>query len=238
MDGMIRASFGLTETGVVRHENQDSYLLDPANGLFAVADGLGGLTMGEKASRLTLEVLKRRLNENPGASLLQTVTETNEEIRDVGYSMAASGFGTTLTVARTNEEGKLLQLAHVGDSAAYLVHGDKLEVLTREHTVAARMMDDQWMDASEAIPLSAHHTLTQCIGQDLYIDPQVAEFPIQGGDRLFLLTDGVIKPLPEGVLHAILCRREPVASIGQSLSFKVEAAGSPDNYTIIAIEFA
>ena len=78
-----------------------------------------------------------------------------------------------------------LQIAHVGDSAALVVSGGKVRMLTMEHTVAARMVAEQWQDASEAIPLTAHHTLTQCIGQDLYIDQQVLE--VLGEGRAVLL---------------------------------------------------
>ena len=233
---MIKASFGLTETGAVRRENQDSYLLDVSNGVFAVADGLGGLPNGAKASKLTLDILERKLSGGDQANLLDIVTEVNAETREVGYAMSASGFGTTLTALRLLPEDKLMQIAHVGDSAAYLVRGHKVETLTREHTVAARMIEERWQDASDAIPLSAHHTLTQCIGQDLYIDPNIVEMPLQSGDRVFLLTDGATKPIPESVLHETLRSGDSLSRIGQTLSFKVEAAGAPDNYTIVAIE--
>ena len=234
---MIEASFGLSETGAVRHENQDSYLVDVQNGIFAVADGLGGLPNGARASRITLDILQRLLLENSGSPLQEIVTEVNAETRKIGYDLNATGFGTTLTLARLIPKRSVMEIAHVGDSAAYLAHNATLETLTKEHTVAARMAEEKWFDASEAIPLSAHHTLTQCIGQDLYIDPQVSEFPIQKGSRLFLLTDGVTKPIPESTLKSLLTSTDAISRIGQSLSFKIEASGAPDNYTIVAVEF-
>lgn len=234
---MIKASFGLTETGSVRRENQDSYLLDPEHGLFAVADGLGGLPFGDRASRMTLDVLKKTLRHPNGQGLHDIIAHVNEETRKVGYNLDEAGFGTTLTMARILPEGKVLEIGHVGDSAAYLVQKGKVSVLTVEHTVAARMVADRWEDASEAIPLTAHHTLTQCIGQDLYIDPQVVEVPIQPGDRFFLFTDGVVKALPEGIINKALVENSTLENICQTLTFRIEAAGSPDNYTIVAVEF-
>ncbi|NDV63282.1 serine/threonine-protein phosphatase [Puniceicoccales bacterium CK1056] len=234
---MIKASFGLTETGSVRRENQDSYLVDPAMGLFAVADGLGGLPNGDRASKLALDILKRQLREHPQMTLEMAIGIINEESRKVGYEIDESGFGTTLTIGRYKAEEEILELVHIGDSAAYLVTNDKAHLITVEHTVAARMIASQFEEACEAIPASAHHTLTQCIGQDLYIDPQVAEFKIQEGDRLFLLTDGVTKALDEESLRESLEVRESLESICQTLTFRIEVAGSPDNYTIAAVEF-
>jgi protein phosphatase len=130
-----------------------------------------------------------------------------------------------------------IQLAHVGDSAALLVRGEEVTILTMEHTVAARMVADKWQDANEAIPPSAHHTLTQCIGQDLYIDPQIVEAWVQEGDRIFLVTDGITKALPESTLFKCLTGKAPIDKICHSITFQVEAAGSPDNYTIVGVQF-
>lgn len=234
---MIKASFGISETGAVRSENQDSYLIDSKKGLFAVADGLGGLPNGSTASRMALQTLKRGTSENNELPLSSILAEVNDAVRDHGFRQDVSGCGTTLTVARLRDRGKCLEIAHVGDSAAYLVRAGEARLITVEHTVAARMVADQWGDADEAIPASAHHTLTQCIGQDPYIDPQVLEFELQKGDRLFLMTDGVTKPVPEHQLLEALQLDDSVDRICQALTFRVEIAGSPDNYTVVGLQF-
>lgn len=235
---MIRSSFGLSETGAVRHENQDSYLLDVEHGIFGVADGLGGLPNGARASKMTLEVLRKKLIAGKERSILDIVSEINEETRNVGFQLSASGFGSTLTAGRLVDDDTAVEIVHVGDSAACLVEKGQITTITQEHTVAARMAEDRWEDASEAIPLSAHHTLTQCIGQDLYIDPQVVKIPIRSGSRIFFLTDGITKPINESKLNSFLLDSGSLSKIGQSLSFRIEAAGSPDNYTIVAVEFS
>jgi serine/threonine protein phosphatase PrpC len=234
---MTLASFGLTETGSVRRQNQDALLIDEDTGLFAVADGLGGLPNGQRASRLCLDVLLRILHEQPGLPVLEAVTMVNREAREVGFGLDATGFGTTLTLARYAPQSRQLTIAHVGDSAAMLARAGELHLLTVEHTVAAQMVASQWEDACESIPPSAHHTLTQCIGQDAWIDPQVVELEMQPGDRLFLLTDGITKPVPESRLRHCLLDAAPIGRICHNLSFHVEAAGAPDNYTIVAVEF-
>jgi protein phosphatase len=233
---MINASFGLTETGSVRTRNEDSYLLDVEHGLIAVADGLGGLPNGAHASRMTLDILRQKLVRQPDRPLIEVVTEVNEETRRVGYELDVSGFGTTLTMARFLPGKDTVEIAHVGDSAAYLVRDDEVRLLTIEHTVAARMVAAQFEEAAEAIPPSAHHTLTQCIGQELYIDPQIIEVPIRKGDRIFLLTDGVTKPVSEAQLEQALVIKDSLERVCQALTFRIEIAGSPDNYTIASVE--
>lgn len=234
---MIKASFGLSETGSIRNENQDSFLLDVENGIFAVADGLGGLPNGERASKLTLEILRRKLLQHPHQALGDLISDVNQEVRKIGYEMDSSGFGTTLTMALYDAGRAVLQIAHVGDSAGLLVSKGTVRMLTMEHTVAARMVAEQWQDASEAIPLTAHHTLTQCIGQDIYIDPQVLEVSVKPGDRFFLVTDGVTKAIAEGTLNQSLTAKTAIGQLCQGLTFQIEAAGSPDNYTVVGIEF-
>ncbi len=235
---MIKASFGISDSGAVRGENQDAFLLDTARGVFAVADGLGGLAHGELASRTAIELLGKKLARNGRLSLKEVVQEVNAEARKAGLRLDAGGFGTTLTVARHHPGSRSVDLAHVGDSAAWLVRDGKARLLTVEHTVAARMAAALAIDSeSGIIPDLARHTLTQCIGQEPHVDPQVLELPVQPGDRLFLMTDGVCKPLPEETLRQALEQPGPLDRVCQNLTFRVELAGAPDNYTIVALEF-
>lgn len=234
---MIQASFALSETGALRTENQDHFLLDPESGLFAVADGLGGLPNGGQASRAAIDILQQKLAQFPQMMLDEVLTEVNRESRELGFSLDPNGFGTTLTFARHLADCGEVELAHVGDSAAYLLAGSEVLLLTKEHTVAARMIAADFEAACEAIPPSAHHTLTQCIGQEPYIDPQVERFRVQPGNRLFLFSDGVTKPLQEAALMTMLRSEDSLPRICQTLSFQIEAAGSPDNYTLVAVEF-
>jgi len=237
---MIKASFGISETGAVRGENQDAFILDTGRGVFAVADGLGGLAHGDRASRTALELLSRKISRNGLATLKDIFQEVNAEARRTGFRLNAGGFGTTLTVARHVPEAGRVDVAHIGDSAAWLVRDGTARLLTVEHTVAARMAEAAALPygvEEETIPLLAHHTLTQCIGQDPYIDPQAMEIPLQEGDRLFLLTDGVSKPLAEDALRQALEQPGTLERVCQGLTFRIELAGAPDNYTIVALEF-
>jgi len=234
---MIHATFGLSETGSVRSRNEDSYMIDPQLGLLAVADGLGGLPHGRRASKVSLEILQRKLVRAPDIPLIDLLLEVNEEARAIGFDLVESGFGTTLTMVRVRPGQAVLELGHVGDSAAYLLRDGSVTMLTEEHTVAAAQVATHYESASEALPPGAHHTLTQCIGQDLFIDPQIRSLTIRKGDRLFLITDGVNKPIEGPQLNEALAIDDSLERVCQALTFRIEIAGSPDNYTIVAAEF-
>lgn len=231
---MIAGTFAFSDCGVARHNNQDAYLCDPANGIFAVADGLGGLPNGERASRLTLDILAKRLRTANPDALGELLAEVNADVREIGLELDPAGFGTTLTLVRLDRKKKRLQMAHVGDCGAYLVRSGCLQLLSIEHTVAARM--NSHGEEDDDIPAIAFHTLTQCMGSFPYIEPQVLEMEYHAGDRFFLFTDGVIKSIVPKRLELELLRHATLEKICQSLSFMVEAAGSPDNYTMVAFE--
>ena len=235
---MIKASFALSETGALRNKNEDSFLLDESSCLLAVSDGLGGLPNGTQASLLALEILQKKVAGDPSIDIAQLIAEINEEARGLGFDLSPAGFGTTLTMVRLLPHSSRIQIGHVGDSSAFLVSAGTVRQLTEEHTVAARMIASQFEEACDAIPASAHHTLTQCIGQQLYIDPQIAEIEVRSGDRIFIFSDGVSKPLKEGQMRECLLMEDSLEHICQSLTFRIEIAGSPDNYTIVAAEFA
>ena len=237
---MIVATFGLTQTGAVRDENQDSYLIDPEQGLFAVADGLGGLPNGAAASRITLALLRDAVTRQPEAPLGMLVQKIHQDAITAGFELNEHGFGTTLTVLRVHPRGDEAVLVHVGDSGAYRIHDRKAELLTAEHTVGARMLAEalEMGIPADEIPPIAHHTLTQCIGQKGSFNPQVVKVPLQTGDRIFLVTDGVTKPLSEADLQRGLTCEASIEQTCQRLSFRIEAAGSPDNYTMVALQFA
>lgn len=234
---MVRDFFALSETGSVRRQNEDSYLLDAERGIFGVADGLGGLPHGKEASRQTLAQMHAALLEAPRQSLPDLVERINLSMMETGFALDGTGFGTTLTLARLAPDAASAEIVHVGDSTACHCRDDRVAILTMEHTVATRMVAEQWSAAGEAIPASAHHTLTQCIGQEASIEPQMIHLDLKDGDRLFLLTDGATKPLPRGELEQSLLKSGPLESLCQHLSFRIEAAGSPDNYTVVGLQF-
>ena len=135
-----------TDIGQVRDGNEDSYLvLEP---LFAVADGMGGHLGGEVASNLALDTIKERIAAGEG-SLADQVAEANRAVFERSQrDREVRGMGTTLTAVQL--EGGSARLIHVGDSRAYLLRDGRLHMLTKDHTVVAKMVEEGEITAAEA----------------------------------------------------------------------------------------
>lgn len=228
-------SHGNTDLGKMRRRNEDAFLDDPANQLYAVADGLGGLSAGDRASRLAIDILKAHQQEATQAGteldFRQIFSDAHKAIQKLGSEAdPARGAGTTLTVALVRE-GKIL-IAHAGDSAAYLFSTDGWEKLTTDHTEAE---DFRKMRPGEKVPPIFEHTLTRCLGQPGALEPDLFSHAISPGDCLFLCTDGVTRGIePEELSSLVKSEKEPKKLIDRVLELANERGGS-DNATVVAI---
>ena len=127
--------------GLVRSSNQDSLLVCLQQGLFAVADGMGGHNGGDIASALAVETVKQCLEaQKPSLiAMEQAVQQANTAIRQRQDAQPElSGMGTTFTGIWEDKES--IYLVHVGDSRAYLLQDGKLVQLTQDHSVVAQFV--------------------------------------------------------------------------------------------------
>src|SRR5580700_5016319 len=128
-------SFGVSDPGCVRTNNEDCFLLLPSAGLYVVADGMGGAQAGEHASRLAVETVRDTLEAAaPPASpddLLDAFAKANQRVmKEADADQAMEGMGTTLVAAVEND--RELFIASVGDSRAYFFEDGKLQVVTED----------------------------------------------------------------------------------------------------------
>src|SRR5690606_27064614 len=136
-----------TDPGLRRPENEDAYLLDVEQGLFCVADGMGGHAAGEVASRLAVEVLAREMARPDvdaalDARLRAAVATANRAILEAAErDPALAGMGTTLTALALARDDGGFTIAHVGDSRAYLFRHGELDQLTADHTWVQQQVD-------------------------------------------------------------------------------------------------
>ena len=131
-------TFGaLSDVGIVRDHNEDSYLVKPP--LFVIADGMGGHAAGEIASRLAVESLNNSaLNDSSDSEAIRlAVAEANRIVLESATG-SALGMGTTCALLLIGDG--VAHIANVGDSRLYRLRGDELEQLSRDHTLAAEMV--------------------------------------------------------------------------------------------------
>ena len=227
---------GLTDPGLVRPTNEDAFLIDEAHRVYAVADGLGGLPGGAETSARIVQLLQKTFEKigdmDARPNLGDLVIEINRIVAREGMEAHPfTGSGSTLTIGQLVEDR--LYIAHVGDSAAYIQHGDTLEKITSDHTMAQELIDRIGEGARAAMPPEYPHTLTRCIGQDGELRVDQTRVSIQRGDRILFCTDGLNKVLEEQEIDTLLKASNDPASICQQLVDAANQNKGPDNITII-----
>lgn len=223
-----------THVGRVRSSNQDAHLVleDPL--VFAVADGMGGLSYGDVASRLTIDRLRAQAASLQDEAQLRTVLGAlSEHIYKVGELLTpGSGIGTTLTLALPLKD--TLLVAHIGDSQLYCVQGNALAQLTQDHTLLEKTLAEHPDTDPSELPQHYAHTLTRCLGQRP--SPQFDFFvhPVHPGDRYLLCTDGIGKVLDSHELQDLIQAAPNPKALVDLLIVRALKHGGPDNATALA----
>ena len=191
---------------------------DEAGYVMIVADGMGGHAGGELASRTAIRELVRLALDLPDWIVrIEDSTKALAEQRSKGRIRAINkqlleqsrsdpslrGMGSTLTIARNL--GSVLQIAHVGDSRAYLLRESLLHRLTRDHTYVQMLVDRGQLSAEEAAVSTARHVLTNAVGgfsDEVQVDIDRVE--LKTGDRILLCSDGLTDLLDDAAIRAAL----------------------------------
>ncbi len=227
-----------SDLGCRRENNEDSFrIVDPGDGargcLMILADGMGGVAGGEVASRLAVDTVESVFAGSPagsamGLALTGAIRTANQAIH--ARSAAESklgGMGTTCTVAGL--VGRELTLGHVGDSRAYLVRGDEIEQLTRDHTLSAELVG---MGGSASGAASS--VLTRSLGNTAEVQVDVSSQPIRMDDGMVvvLCSDGLSNQVAPEEIHDIVTTDSPEDACEQLIEL-ARARGGPDNITVI-----
>lgn len=238
----IQAS-GKTDCGQARERNEDAYWMGDAYGLYAVADGLGGLPQGDVASQLAVKTLAGHIQELspqglpslPGLDVNALFASLNDAVYQKGQALGAPvGIGTTLSLVHI--VNRSLHLAHVGDSGVYLLKYKVLQKLTKDHTLAQNILDSlRPGEPLPHIPDYFHHTLTRCLGHPEGVAVDTLSLNLEGGERILLYTDGITKVFSEEDLAWRLHSFTSPEVLVNSLIEEGNARGAPDNLTAIAL---
>lgn len=232
-------AFGQTDQGLMRSDNEDSFLISEKQRVYAVADGLGGLPEGSMASELAAEALSDCLANVAAGAVLDfepLFATINQRVFARGQEVSSEmGIGTTLTVAQLCQN--CLHIGHVGDSGLAIFNRQTWRQITRDHTMAQDMLDRLQPGEHAFIPDYFSHTLTRCIGQLSKIEVDTYTCPLEPGDRVLLYTDGVTKTMEFDELHQrVLVADQPQQFVSEIIHTANERGG-PDNITAIALFF-
>lgn len=226
--------FGASDKGLVRENNEDYFLIDLEDQVFAVADGLGGLPSGDVASKLAIETLKS-FSTKERIEFETTFKAINKVVNERGIAINPDfGIGTTLTAIQLCD--KQLFVGHVGDSGLFQFTKDHWMKWTKDHTMAEDIRDNAGAFKEEVIiPDYYNHILTQCLGKNDNLQVQTFELPLTSNDRLLLYSDGVTKAFTPEELHTLAFESTTAEQFVRTIIEKANSRGGVDNITAIAI---
>jgi PPM family protein phosphatase len=232
-----------SDQGRIRTSNEDFYVADIQNGIFLVADGMGGHAAGEIASRMTAEKVRTILSENsslPGiAERLQlAVQQANTTVYDTQRDQADyRGMGSTLTVLTFTADG--YHIAQVGDSRAYLLRNGELTQLTEDHSLVWPLYKSG-MITKEAISRNPRKNLiTRSIGTQPQVEADLQSGPIAERDLFLLCSDGLTDVLSDAdICHILLTGGNDVQQLSDFMISAANNGGGPDNVTAVVVYLA
>jgi protein phosphatase len=248
---MLDVVFGkATDPGRVRPHNEDaagfyiprSRQESRSRGwMFVVADGVGGLDLGEVASAKAIEVLTEQFaRSSEGTSLPSLlpslIQQANSAIHDEGLHPERRGRHMASTIVACLLRYDQAVIAHVGDSRCYQVRDGKALQLTRDHTWVAEQRKLGLITAAEADRSESRHVLTRSLGPELFVTPDTSTVSLKPGDVLVLCTDGLYGGLYLEDIARIASQEKDPETISRDLvKYAVDVDGS-DNTTAVVIQ--
>jgi protein phosphatase len=223
---------------------------DPGK-LLVVADGMGGQAAGDRASAVavrgivhyTLNCMRWffRLGDDPESDFLDDLRAALEHaqsqvLADVKSNPDREGMGTTLTAAYV--VWPRLYVVHVGDTRAYLLRDAKLHQITRDHTVARRMVEEGAMDEDEAENTRFSHMLWNFVGSsENDFRPEVYKAKLARGDAVLLCSDGLTKHVEAPEIARVIGNCELADDACSQFIEMANDAGGKDNITVVLARF-
>jgi serine/threonine protein phosphatase PrpC len=226
-----------------RSNNEDRCVVDLSNRLFLVADGMGGQERGELASGLAADIIPKVVSDRLAAAVPveKAVTDAfdraNEAILDAGRDQPEGRRMGTTAVCALHQNGKVY-VAGLGDSRAYLIRGDKVELLTVDHSVANALVLCGALTKEEAKTSPYNHVLHKFLGcANMHEGAEVSPFVPEAGDRLLLASDGLTNHVEDDDLVEGSKRFADPQEWADTLVSAALERGSRDNVTCIVVYF-
>jgi protein phosphatase len=244
---------GLTDVGLQRDHNEDSFAVVLAHDLFVVADGMGGHQAGDVASKIATESIREFFETvasedvtwpftfDPSLSeeenrLVTGVRLANRQIVELGNrSPEHQGMGTTVVASLFNPRRGRLYIAHVGDSRAYRIRNGKIEQITTDHSLVndyIAAMPDMSEEQKSELP---KNVITRALGMQEQVAVDVGTFEVEIGDIYLLCSDGLSGMVEDDELCALATISDDLVLSCQALVNTANEHGGEDNITVVLI---
>jgi serine/threonine protein phosphatase Stp1 len=228
-------SWARTHEGRVRDHNEDSYCAKEPQGLWAVADGMGGHEGGEWASAKLIEKIDAielpKDFEQAQAMVAEAIGEANRLILREAQSRRKQMGSTIVTLL---VQGRRYAVQWVGDSRAYLLRDGALSQLSRDHTQVQEMVDRGVMRPEDAVNHPMGHILSRAIGVTEAVEVEHVTGEVVPGDVFLLCSDGLHGYVDEKEIARLLGRGTPERASQELVELTLQN-GAPDNVTVVAV---
>lgn len=240
-----------SDAGTVRSHNEDALYANPARGLAIIADGMGGYNAGEVASGMATNLLGAELEKafdnvppyrldpdgRPQAHpvLHAEIARANDAILQAAQSQPQyQGMGTTLVLGLFYDDS--LTVAHIGDSRLYRLRAERLEPLTRDHSLLQEQLDSGMITLEEARRSQNKNLVTRALGVDPRVEAEIRDYDTLPGDVYLLCSDGLNDMVDDAAIASIL--KTHGADLEQAANRLILAAnenGGRDNTSVILV---
>lgn len=245
----------LTDAGRRRKSNEDSLFMDPALGLFIIADGMGGHAAGEVASKLAIERIHEFIHWTSGGGVFAwpfgfdpSVSSQGNRLRTASLYAnraiieAATGRkeyrGMATTVVAVLMDDDVANVVHAGDSRAYLIRDSVMKPLTSDHSWVGEQVEQGDLSPDKAREHPWRAMVTRALGgrKDLVVDLKRAL--MKPGDLLLLCTDGLTSMLQEtDIARVVNSSQGNIEDATAALVAEANACGGEDNITVMLLRF-
>ncbi|KIQ05368.1 MULTISPECIES: protein phosphatase 2C domain-containing protein [Pseudomonas] len=228
-----------THVGMVRTINEDACLDAPDNGLWAVADGMGGHASGDYVSSLIIDSLRALppsavLSTYEGA-LIDTLDHVNQQVRIEAEKRGGATMGSTVVVLAARGAEALCLWA--GDSRLYRLRNGDLKPISRDHSYVQELVDSGLLDEEAARSHPMGNIVTRALGVQDDLQLESARLDVRPGDTFLLCSDGLNKTVEDYELREVLGHEDPYQMV-RSLVHLGLTRGAPDNITAVVIKAA
>lgn len=234
----------ISDVGLIRQNNEDSWKVLKDELFFVLADGMGGHQAGEVASKATVEHLCHLFHQHSNLFHIEInlakklLKEMIQEVNAVVYRLGREnpnlrGMGTTLCCIFLHPVG--LIYGHVGDSRIYRFRHSKLEQLTHDHSLLRELIELGQLSEQQAEEFLYKNIITKAIGTEPAVEPTIANCSIEAGDILMMCTDGLSDLVPLEVMQNIIAHHSEEEATRLLIS-KAKESGGHDNITVILVK--
>lgn len=245
-----------TSVGVARSLNEDSLITVELGriqqsfsrplGVFVVADGMGGHAAGEIASGTIANIIAKKVFTDLASSVLaqgtqtdytswlqETVAKANKAVFDLRKS-AGADMGSTLVMAIV--DGTQANIAHVGDSRAYLLNNDGIQPLTTDHSLVERLVATGQITREQARTHEQRNVIYRSVGDKPRVESDITVHTLASGDNLLLCSDGLNSMVEDNLIWDIVVKANSPQEACDKLIEAANAAGGDDNITVILVK--